>query len=60
MTKTEVLQLLGPPLNAQRDQAWVYSEDGACPWWDFAWLARGVQFDAQGRVLETRAAIHYD
>lgn len=60
MTKVEVLQLLGPPLNAQRDQAWAYSEDGACPWWDFAWLARSVQFDAQGRVVETRAAVHYD
>lgn len=60
MTKDEVLQRLGPPLNAQADQSWVYSEDGACTWWDFAWLARGVQFDPQGRVIETRAVVNYD
>lgn len=60
MTKEEVLQRLGPPLNAQADPAWVYSEDGACGWWDFAWLGRGVQFDAEGRLIETRAAVHYD
>lgn len=60
MTKQEVLQRLGPPLNAQADPAWVYSEDGTFGWWDFAWLARGVQFDAEGRLIETRAAVHYD
>lgn len=60
MSKDEVLALLGPPLNDVSHQGWSYSEDGAFPFWDFAWLARGVNFDSEGRVIERTEMIAYD
>ena len=60
MSKKEVLARLGPPLNATGDQGWVYSEDNAFPYWDFAWLVRAVNFDLEGRVIEVNARVNYD
>ena len=60
MTKQEVLERLGSPLNAVEDQGWVYSEDNAFPYWDFAWLVRAVNFNSEGRVIEASARVNYD
>lgn len=60
MSKDEVLQLLGQPFNDVAHQAWIYSEDGAFPFWDFAWLARGINFDSEGRVIERSEHIFYN
>lgn len=60
MTKQEVLDRVGPPLNAIKDQGWMYSEDNAFAYWDFAWLVRAVNFDAEGRVIEINARVNYD
>lgn len=60
MTKAEVLQRVGAPFNAVQDQGWMYSQDGACGWWDFAWLMRGVNFDATGRVTDVTTFTAYD
>ena len=60
MTKEEILTRLGPPLNNPDDPAWIYSNDGAFPFWDFAWLVRNVQFNEEGRVIYTKAFIAYD
>lgn len=62
MTQAQVIELLGPPLNANplRDQSWSYSEDGAFGLWDFAWLGRSVSFDEQGKVLGTRTYVAHD
>jgi hypothetical protein len=60
MSKAEVQAALGPPLNNVGDPSWAYSTDGACPWWDFAWLVRTIDFDAQDRVVAVRELIAYD
>lgn len=60
MSKKEVLERLGPPLNAIEDQGWVYSEDNAFPYWDFAWLVRAVNFDSDGRVIVVSVGVNYD
>lgn len=60
MTRDEVLDRIGRPLNSLADPYWVYSEDGACALWDFAWLVRGVQFDERGRVVGLTAFVAYD
>ena len=60
MTKEEILTRLGPPLNNPDDPSWVYSEDNAFPFWDFAWLVRSIQFNANGRVSQKNAFIAYD
>lgn len=63
-TQAEVLELIGEPLERAgylgvRD-TWIYSRDGAFGWWDFAWLFRSVEFDAEGIVLGLRIETHYD
>lgn len=60
MTKAEVAERLGFPFNRASDQGWLYSQDGALGWWDFAWLVRAVNFDEQGRVSNLSAIIAYD
>ena len=60
MSKEEVLQRLGPPLSGQASRTWYYSTDGACPWWDFAWLARNVEFDEEGRIAALITGIRRD
>jgi hypothetical protein len=60
MTKAEVLQRLGPPLNRTSDPSWTYSRDGALGVWDFAWLVRAVNFDENGIVKEKVALVAYD
>ncbi len=60
MTKAEVLQRLGPPLNRTTDPSWVYSRDGALGIWDFAWLVRVVNFDENDIVKEKVAWVAYD
>lgn len=60
MTKEDVLQRLGPPLNTIEEQSWIYSEDNAFPLWDFAWLGRAVQFNAGGEVTHVSAGVFYD
>lgn len=60
MTKEEVLARLGPSLNKMEDQGWMYSEDNAFRYWDFAWLVRAVNFDSEGRVIEVNASVNYD
>lgn len=60
MTKTEVVARLGLPFNRASDQGWLYSQDGALGWWDFAWLVRAINFDEQGRVSNLSAIIAYD
>lgn len=60
MTKAEVQERLGLPFNPVSDQGWIYSQDGACGWWDFAWLVRAVNFDEQGRVSSLASMVAYD
>lgn len=60
MTKTEVLQRLGPPLNDTDDLVRVYSRDGALGIWDFAWLVRVVIFDDNSLVRDTEASVAYE
>lgn len=60
MTKEEVLQRLGPPLNNVGDFVWIYAEDNAFAVWDFAWLMREIAFDEHGRVKAKRAEVAYD
>ena len=60
MTKAEVIARLGLSFKRESDQGWLYSADGACGWWDFAWLVRAVNFDEQGRVSNLSAIIAYD
>ena len=41
------------------DQYWIFSEDGACRWWDFAWKEFGIDF-RDGIVTEKREVWHND
>lgn len=60
MFKAKVLAKLGLPLNQTDEQGWVYSEDNAFPFWDFAWLVRGIGFDENGKVIHIVAYVAYD
>lgn len=63
-SQAHVFELLGEPLERAGHLGvrgtWIYSQDGAFGWWDFAWLFRSVEFDAEGNVLGLRIETHYD
>lgn len=59
MTQADITALLGEPLSKQNvanqiefDELWYYSGDGACPWYDFAWVRKQVHFN-KGLVVGT-------
>lgn len=60
MTKEEVWKRLGPPLNGVDEPVWIYSEDNAFAFWDFAWLVREIYFDEHGRVDRKESGVAYD
>ena len=60
MTKQEVLNLIGPPINSTTHPHWKYSDDNAFPFWDFAWLVRGVTFDDDGNVTDVTQFVAHD
>ena len=62
MTMEEVVNLLGTPLggpSAQANAQWNFTEDGKCPWTDWAWLGRTIVF-RDDRVAEKIARVWYD
>lgn len=67
MTKEQVWEQLGYPLaitpgigelNAP-NTIWIYTADGRCEWWNFAWEVRCVYFQ-YGRVAYTYSSWAYD
>jgi hypothetical protein len=71
MSREEVVQRIGEPLHKgyvhrqrrshliPRDERWSYTQDGAHPWGDWAWLSRELII-RDGRVVEKNYSTYYD
>jgi outer membrane protein assembly factor BamE (lipoprotein component of BamABCDE complex) len=62
MTMTEVQALLGEPLRRYSSNGttrWIYTLDAKCPWGDFAWMDRHVEFTGD-RVSKVHAYLARD
>jgi hypothetical protein len=70
MSEDEVVALIGRPLETHAfwkhpaykqwgQMVWSYTQDGAAPWGDWAWLSREVIF-RNGRVAQKVRWIYYD
>lgn len=59
---TEVIKLIGRPIGVigSSSRLWYYSTDGACKWKNFAWLARALVIDHNGKVKVVQKSIRYD
>jgi len=58
----EVIKLIGRPMGVigSSSRLWYYSTDGACKWKNFAWMARALVIDANGKVKVIQKSIRYD
>lgn len=59
---SEVIKLIGHPIGVigSSTRLWYYSTDGNCKWMNFAWLARGLVIDHNGKVKVIQKSIRYD
>lgn len=59
---SEVIKLIGRPIGVigSSSKLWYYSTDGKCKWQNFAWLARAVVIDRNGKVKQVQKSVRYD
>lgn len=62
MDTVEVIKLIGRPIGVigSSTRLWYYSTDGNCKWKNFAWLARDLVIDHNGKVKLVQKSIRYD
>jgi hypothetical protein len=62
----EVIKVLGEPLghmditSHEDPPSYVFSSDGKCEKWGFAWIGYYVSVDQKGKVISRYTEIHYD
>jgi outer membrane protein assembly factor BamE (lipoprotein component of BamABCDE complex) len=62
MDTAQVMALIGRPLGKEGRtiQRWYWTLDGKCKWMDFAWMARAVVIDQNGKVKLIQASTRYE
>jgi outer membrane protein assembly factor BamE (lipoprotein component of BamABCDE complex) len=62
MDTAQVVALIGKPLGKEGRtiQRWFWTLDGKCKWGDFAWMARAVVIDQNGKVKLIQESTRYE
>jgi outer membrane protein assembly factor BamE (lipoprotein component of BamABCDE complex) len=63
MDTTEVISMIGQPLGREGRsliKRWFYTADGKCKWSDFAWQARALVIDQNGKVKLIQQSTRYE
>lgn len=62
MDTAQVIALIGKPLGREGRtiQRWFWTLDGKCKWADFAWMARALVIDQNGKVKMIQESTRYE